>query len=821
MSSISVLNAGAGYLTPPVITLTGGGFITPATATAVLGTTPATFGTIVGIIVSGGSGYSSAPVVSIASPGRTGALTVNYTSPNTTGSLSYSLNPNAFGTALITVTVTDNGGTANGGINTVSQTFTVNVTAVNQPPTINPILVTPTVVENTTTPQTVSLTGIGVGPGNTGQTLTVTATTSNTALIPNLAVTYSPNNPTGLLSFVPAPFASGTATITVTVKENGGTATGTATTATQSFVVNVTAVNQAPTLGTIVSPLPIAENAGQQMVTISGLGVGPGDVGQTLSVSATSNNTALISSVGVNYTPNNPTGSLFYVPTAGQSGTALITVVVDDNGSTANGGVNFITQSFTVTVNPVNQAPTIGPIINPANPSTATATISGTSVASITVTNGGSGYLAAPTVTFIGGGSGPGFVAATATANFNNSGVITGITVNTAGAGYTSAPTISISSPASGTTATATATLTGTTLGSIAVNSSGTGYTFTPTVTLTGGGFITPASAVAVVSGGVITGITITNPGTGYTSAPTVAISNNFTALENITTPQMVNLSGITAGGNEVQSLNVFATSSNTALIPNPSVTYTSPGNSGTLSYFVLPNQSGMATITVTVMDNGGVANGGINTASQIFTVTVNPVNQAPTINPVTPPPAISESTSKPQTINLTGISAGPGQSENLTITAVSSNPGLIANPATTATATATLNGSGVGTVVVTADGNGYSFTPNVTITGGGGNGAAATAALNSSGVVTGINVTNGGSGYTSPPTVTIDPPLATAVDARDAQPAMGLLTASPAGAVALRSSSSMAAQATRARILRTSVSRCRPTAPGRWGPPS
>ena len=138
---------------------------------------------VIPIIVTGGSGYTSAPTVSIASPGRTGALTVNYTSPNTTGSLTYSLLPFASGTATITVTVTDNGGTANGGINTFSRAFNVNVTPVNQAPTLNPITVNPTVLENSTTPQTVNLTGIGVGPGNMGQTLSVTARSSNTALV--------------------------------------------------------------------------------------------------------------------------------------------------------------------------------------------------------------------------------------------------------------------------------------------------------------------------------------------------------------------------------------------------------------------------------------------------------------------------------------------------------------------------------------------------------------------------------------------------------------------------------------------------------------
>ena len=239
VGSISVANGGAGYLNPPVVTLTGGGG-TGATATAVVNN-----GVVTSILFPGGSGYTSAPTVSIASPGRTGGLTVNYTSPNTTGTLSYSLAPDAFGTATITVTVTDSGGTANGGVNTFSQAFVVNVGATNQAPTLNPITVTPTVLEGTTTAQTVNLTGIGVGPGNTGQTLAVTATSSNTALIPNPTVTYTANNPTGLLSFTPVGFASGTAVITVTVTESGGTATGGTTSTSQSFTVNVTAIDQA------------------------------------------------------------------------------------------------------------------------------------------------------------------------------------------------------------------------------------------------------------------------------------------------------------------------------------------------------------------------------------------------------------------------------------------------------------------------------------------------------------------------------------------------------------------------------------------------
>lgn len=60
-----------------------------------------------------------------------------------------------------------------------------------------------------------------------------------------------------------------------------------------------------------------------------------------------------------------------------------------------------------------------------------------------------------------------------------------------------------------------------------------------------------------------------------------------------------------------------------------------------------------------------------------------------------------------------------------------------------------------VAQVTVTAGGSGYTGTPTVTFSGGGGSGAAATAVV-SGGAVTGITLTSGGTGYTSAPTVTI-----------------------------------------------------------------
>jgi hypothetical protein len=93
---------------------------------------------------------------------------------------------------------------------------------------------------------------------------------------------------------------------------------------------------------------------------------------------------------------------------------------------------------------------------------------------------------------------------------------------------------------------------------------------------------------------------------------------------------QTVNLTGIAAGGGETQVLTVTATSSNTGLIPNPTVTYTSAGTTGSLSYTPVANANGTAIITVTVTDDGGTANSGVATTTRTFTVAVTAVNDAP-----------------------------------------------------------------------------------------------------------------------------------------------------------------------------------------------
>ena len=62
---------------------------------------------------------------------------------------------------------------------------------------------------------------------------------------------------------------------------------------------------------------------------------------------------------------------------------------------------------------------------------------------------------------------------------------------------------------------------------------------------------------------------------------------------------------------------------------------------------------------------------------SRTFDVTVNPVNDPPTLDPIPNPGAIDEDATA-QTVNLSGISAGGGENQILTVTASSNNTGLI-----------------------------------------------------------------------------------------------------------------------------------------------
>jgi hypothetical protein len=356
----------------------------------------------------------------------------------------------------------------------VSSPATIEVRSkwINRAPTLN-ALADVKLLQNAPS-QTVGLSGIGSGAADEVQTLTITATSDNPALISSPVVTYTSPNATGSLSYQPVAGKTGKATITVTVKDDGGVLNGGQDTFTRQFTVTVAPINRAPTLNALAD-VKLLQNAPSQTVSLSGIGSGAVDEVQTLTITATSDNPALIANPMVTYTSPNATGTLTYQPVAGTTGKATITVTVKDDGGVLNGGQDTFTRQFTMTVAPINRAPTL--------------------------------------------------------------------------------------------------------------------------------------NALADVK-----------------------------LLQNAPS-QTVSLSGIGSGAvDEVQGLTVIATSDNPALIANPMVTYTSPNATGTLTYQPVAGVTGKATITVTVKDDGGVLNGGQDTFSRQFTVEVSKTeNKAPEVQIVLP----------------------------------------------------------------------------------------------------------------------------------------------------------------------------------------
>jgi hypothetical protein len=168
----------------------------------------------------------------------------------------------------------------------------------------------------------------------------------------------------------------------------------------------------------------------------------------------------------------------------------------------------------------------------------ATANLSaGGGVTGVVVTNPGSGYTFATTLSFSGGGGS----GATAVANIQN-GQIISVTIINPGAGYTSTPSILATDPgygsganhiSGGSGAAGYVTVGSNGISSVTVNSGGSGYTSVPIATIVGDG--TGAQLTAQISGGVVTGITVTNPGQGYTVALVQITGGNNAANANIT----------------------------------------------------------------------------------------------------------------------------------------------------------------------------------------------------------------------------------------------------------------------------------------------
>lgn len=273
------------------------------------------------------------------------------------GTLTYTVAENAFGSATVTVTLMDDGGTANNGDDTSDpQQFVITVNPVNDVPSFTKGA-DQTVLEDANA-QVLSgwATDILTGPANeSSQIVSFNVTTSNDALFSVLPQVSAD----GTLTYTVAANAFGTATITVSIVDDGGTANGGVdTSASQTFDITVTPVNDAPSF-TKGADQTVDEDAGAQSVTgwASSILSGPANEStQDLTFNVTTDNDALFS-VLPQIAPN---GTLTFTAAANAFGSATVTVTLSDDGGTADGGVDTsASQTFVITINPLNDAPVL------------------------------------------------------------------------------------------------------------------------------------------------------------------------------------------------------------------------------------------------------------------------------------------------------------------------------------------------------------------------------------------------------------------------------------------------------------------------------
>lgn len=418
----------------------------------------------------------------------------------------------------------------------------------------------------------------------------------------------------------------------------------------------------------------------------------------------------------------------------------------------------------------------------------------------LTLTNGGAGYTEVPTVTISGGGG----VNATATATLTT-GNLRSITVpGDADAWFTSVPSITFGNTGGVSPAATCELKTAGRVNSIPVNTAGSGYTTPPAVTISGGGG-TGAVAVAVLgAGGAVASISVINKGSGYTSEPTVTITAPpaggtqavagtvllekqvasvtvtnygagfvygagdgffdgsdvlFTGVGSIAGTEIklnrsVSALTINAAGNDFTSAPTItivgdyttqATATAEIKYAVQNIVVTNQGSGYTSATAIITGDGSGATATITLGD-GYIASVVLtNTGSGYTAVPYVSVTDGgtPSENAIITPVLTGDKVS-----GFTIDNPGKGYTSAPTLT--------IKTYKTAATANANLNSGTVAAVSVTNPGLGYTVAPIVEFVSTSGTGAKATAVLDAQGRVQQINITSGGTGYVSVPTVNL-----------------------------------------------------------------
>ncbi|MCW6050765.1 DUF4347 domain-containing protein [Lyngbya sp. CCAP 1446/10] len=258
----------------------------------------------------------------------------------TTGNFAY-VN-NATLTTNSTFSITGDQVTFNG-INTalLNNGYYTIASKVNDVPLLDNIT-NPAAINEDAAQQTITLTGISDLETATNA-LTIAATSSDTTLTGTPTITNN-NDGTATLKYTPVANANGTANISVAVTDaDSGTVT-------KSFAVTVNPVNDQPSFNNLGNQTLTAWTNTVQSVT---------GWANTFNFGPANESTQTVSNFTVTNTENTlfttqpsvaTDGTLTYTP-SGKPGTATVSVQLQDNGGTANGGVDLSnTATFNITI---------------------------------------------------------------------------------------------------------------------------------------------------------------------------------------------------------------------------------------------------------------------------------------------------------------------------------------------------------------------------------------------------------------------------------------------------------------------------------------
>jgi hypothetical protein len=618
-------------------------------------------------------------------------------------------------------------------------------------------------------------TSISAGPADeSAQVVDFLVTNDNNALFSSQPAVDA----NGTLTFTSAPNAVGSATVTIRAHDNGGTANGGVdTSAAQTFTITVNPVNDAPSVSFAASTVTRLEDSGAASVSsFASFSPGPAnESAQTVSVlSVTAANTSLFSAqpaIAAN-------GTLTFTPAANANGSSLVTVVVQDNGGTANGGLDTSApQTFTITIAPVNDVPSFvlptvttssgrvlvlgaAPVGNQSDvvsKITAAGTFAQVDSRLVTVGNptptlaelmpydavivysdnvfgdqAGLGNVLADY-----SDAGKGVVVATFALHNSYGGQLLGRLVTSGYLPFTQGS----QSSGSQLTLVADQSLHPILAGVASFNGGSSGYHNNP-ITLTSGASLIahwsngqPLIGVKQLTAGRVVALNFYPPSSSARSDFWQASTDGGRIMANALTwagpPTVVNASvtiledaglvnsnsfatSISAGpANEsAQLVDFLVSNDNNALFSSqPAV-----DANGTLTFTPALNAVGSATVTIRAHDNGGTANGGVDTsAAQTFTITVNPVNDAPSVSFAASTVTRLEDSGAASVSSFASFSPGPANESAQTVSVLSvtaanpslfsAQPAIAANGTLTFTPAANANGSSLVTVVVQDNG--------------------------------------------------------------------------------------------------------------------